>query len=137
MKLSERSKLFDERQVGNSDVDLFADGLVLGEHGKDDALGCFVKNGEDFSGCLRQEVGQNFSLRGQDVVIDLETGPVFFAHLTNSFSVKVVTSSIYVGPQKVSESVVNFGTRSGHADVLADCATSGVFQVLNGLKHVT
>ena len=45
VKLTKRPKFLDKRQVRNSDVDVFRDGLVLREHGQDDALSGLVENG--------------------------------------------------------------------------------------------
>jgi hypothetical protein len=136
MELAKRTEFFNERKIRDSDVNLFRDGFVLREHRQDDALSGFVENRQHFSRSFRQKVGQNFGLGGQNVVVDLKAGPVLFAHLTNALAVKVVSARVNVGPEEIPESVVNLGARAGHADVLADGATSGVLQVFDGLKHV-
>ena len=136
MKLTKRPKFFDKRQVRNSDVDVFRDGLVLREHGQDDALSGLVENGQDLGRSLGQEVGQNFSLRGEDVVVDLEAGAVLFAHLSDALTVEVVSAAVDVGPEEVAETVEDLSSRPGHADVFANRAASSVFEVLDGLKHV-
>jgi hypothetical protein len=136
MELTKGSEFFYEREVRNSDVDLLRDGLVLREHGQDDALRGLVENGQHLRRGFREEVGEDLGFGGQDVVVDLEAGPVLLAHLPDALAVEVVAAAVDVSSEEVSEAVENFGARSGHADVLADRAASGVLQVLDGLEHV-
>ena len=136
MELTKGAEFFDERQIRNSDVDVLRDGLVLREHGQDDALGGLVENCQDLGGSLGQEVGQDLGLGGEDVVVDLEAGAILFAHLTDALTVEVVSAAVDVGPEEVPEAVEDLRSRPGHADVFTHCAASGVLKVFDGLEHV-
>ena len=48
MELSEGSELLDEGEVGDADVDLLGDALVVREHGQHHRLGSLVEDLEAF-----------------------------------------------------------------------------------------
>ena len=75
------------------------DGLIFGKHGENDRLCGFVKDGQDFCGSLGQEVGEDVTLGGQDVVVHLEAAPVLLAHRPDLLLVKAVTSLVDVRPE--------------------------------------
>ena len=54
MELSEGSELLDEGEVGDADVDLLGDALVVREHGQHHRLGSLVEDLEALVGRLRE-----------------------------------------------------------------------------------
>ena len=54
VELSEGSELLDEGEVGDADVDLLGDALVVREHGQHHGLGSLVENLEALVGRLRE-----------------------------------------------------------------------------------
>ena len=54
VELAQGSELLDEREVGDADVDLLGDALVVREHGQHHRLGSLVEDLEAMIGRLRE-----------------------------------------------------------------------------------
>ena len=54
MELTQGSELLDEGEVGDADVDLLGDALVVREHGQHHRLGSLVENLKALVGRLRE-----------------------------------------------------------------------------------